>query len=125
MPGYCLQDAQFSPLDFQAEEVDRGKVQGGQQGEEREAEDIHHSCHWSILELAVSKGPGAVAILVQHPADGWTLHNLKLHLHRRLLGGETHIDRVHPEKAVIEILLFPADSSIGDLVTHSLSEGAF
>ena len=36
MPGYCLQDAQFSPLDVQDEEVDRGKVHGGQQGDERE-----------------------------------------------------------------------------------------
>ena len=105
MPGYCLQDAQFSPLDVQAEEVDRGKVQGGQQGEEREAVDIDHNCYGSILELAVAEGPGAVPLLVQHPAYGRPLHNLKLHLHRRLLGGETHIDRVHPEVVVIEIFL--------------------
>ena len=97
MPWYCLKDAQFSALDIQAEKIHCGKVQGGEQCEEWQAGDVDDSSHRSILEIAPTLCSRTLLVLVQHPTDSRTLHNLKLHLHWRLLGGETHIGRVNPE----------------------------
>ena len=103
MPWYCLKDAQFSALNIQAEEVHFGEVHGGQEGVEWQALHVHHSSHRSILPQSakVAQHPRALAIVVQHPTDCRFFHHLKLNLHWELLGGETHIDRVHPEIAVI------------------------
>ena len=96
MPRYCLKDAQFSSLNIQAEKVHCGKVQGGEKSEDGQAVHVNHSPDGRILELAAAQHPRTLALLVQHPADPVRLHHLKLHRHRRLLGGETHIGRVHP-----------------------------
>ena len=96
VPRYRLKDFHFSALHIQAEKVDCWKVQGGEKGEDREAVHVDHSPDRRILELAAAQHPRALALLVQHPADPVRLHHLKLHHHWRLLGGETHIDRVHP-----------------------------
>ena len=99
IPWYCFNDAQLSALDVQAEKVHRGKVQGSKEGEEWKTADVDDSSDRSVLELAAAQHPRALPLLVQHPADRRSLHHLKLHTHRRLLGGETHVDRVHPEIA--------------------------
>ena len=97
VPRYCLKDVQFGALHIQAEKVDRWKVQGGEEGEERQALHVQDSPHRGVLELAPPQRPRALAFLVQYPADRRAVHHLKLHPHWRLLGGETHIDRVHPD----------------------------
>ena len=58
---------------------------------------VDHSPDRSILELSTSQHPRALAVLPQHPADPVRLHHLKLHLHRGLLRGETHVGGVRPE----------------------------
>ena len=106
MPWYCLKDAQFSSLDVQAEKVHCGKVHGSEKREEWKAVHVNDSFDWSILEPSTSQHPRAVAVLPQHPADPVRLHHLKLHLHRGLLGGETHVDRVRPEIAFLVVEVF-------------------
>ena len=107
MPWYCFKDAQFSPLNIQAEKVHCWNVHGGEKGENWKTVHVDHSPDRSILELSTSQHPRALAVLPQHPADPVRLHHLKLHLHRGLLRGETHIRRVRPEIAllVVEVLL--------------------
>ena len=106
MPWYCLKDSQFSFLDVQAEKVHCGKVHGGEKGEEWKAVDVNDSSDRSILEPSTSQHPRALPVLTQHPADPVRLHHLKLHLHRGLLGGETHVDRVRPEIAFLVVEVF-------------------